>query len=73
MKNTRIYSFLLNENEGEDVHTSTGDILGTVVNLLKRQPQIHSYANKLSVKMQLATHLSRISFRYLFTALSFDC
>ncbi|MDB0715425.1 hypothetical protein PL498_06720 [Bacteroides xylanisolvens] len=96
------YIFLLNENEGEEVHTSTGKVLGTVVNpvwlingsyhweklfeysfqtpsgitfepdsqkliifsqdslltfnLLKRQLQKYSYANKLPVKMQLATH-----------------
>lgn len=96
------YTFPLNENEGEEVHTSTGEVLGTVVNpvwlingsyhweklfeysfqtpsgitfepdsqrliifsqdslltynLLKRQPQKYSYSNKLSVKLQLATH-----------------
>lgn len=96
------YTFPLSENEGEKVHTSTGEVLGTVVNpvwlingsyhweklleysfqtpsgitfepdsqrlivfsqdslltynLLKRQPQKYSYSNKLSVKLQLATH-----------------
>lgn len=96
------YTFPLNENEGEEVHNSTGEVLGTVVNpvwlingsyhweklfeysfqtpsgitfepdsqrliifsqdslltynLLKRQPQKYSYSNKLSVKLQLATH-----------------
>ena len=96
------YTFPLNENEGGDVHTSTGKVLGTVINpvwlingsyhweelfeyrsqtpsgitfepdsqrlivfnqdslltynLLKRQSQTYPYANKLPVKLQLATH-----------------
>ena len=95
-------TFPLNENEGEEVHTSTGKVQGTVVNpvwlingsyhweklfeyhsqtpsgitfepdsqrlivfsqdslltynLLKRQSQTSSYANRLPVKLQLATH-----------------
>lgn len=94
--------FPLNENKGEDVHTSTGKVSGTVINpvwlingsyhweklfeyhsqtpsgitfesdnqrllvfnqdslltynLLKRQSQTYPYANKLPVKLQLATH-----------------
>lgn len=29
---SRSYTFPLNENEGEEVHTSTGEVLGTVIN-----------------------------------------